>query len=253
MNQPLLGAPSLSFGRLTQQKFFESVLLLMGLGLVVTAGIAYLIAWNDATMSTLFSVTQTVDSNGEPVSRVGASTIWWVAAMLQLAMVLAISWGGLGKNMSLAVGIPLFIFYAGLNGVTIAPVLFAYTAASVAKVFFITGITFLGCALWGMTTKRDLTGMGTFFLYALIGLIVAMVVNLIVQAPLMDYLVSAAAIVLFAGLTAYDMQMLRRLHSEGGNQDGLIVYGALSLYLDFINLFLHLLRFFGVRVPGHGD
>ncbi len=253
MYKPLLGARPHSLGQMTQQKFFESVLLLMGFGLVVTATVAYLITWDGASMSALFSVTQTVDGNGESTPNVGASTIWWVAAILQIVMVMAISWGGLGKNMSFSIGIPLFVFYAGLNGITIAPVLFAYTAASVAKVFLITGVTFLGCALWGITTKRDLTGMSTFFMYALIGLIVAMVVNLIFRAPLMDYLVSVAAIMLFAGLTGYDMQMLRRLYNEGGNQDGLVVYGALSLYLDFINLFLHFLRLFGVRVPGQGD
>ena len=236
----------LSSVRLTQREFFNSVFLLMGAGLATTAFVTFLVSYNETWMSALFYTYQGTNSDGETVTKFGASGWWWLASAFELLMVIAISWGGVA-NISLRVGIPLFGFYAALNGFTLAPVIYAYTEASVAKVFLITAITFCGCALWGYTTKHDLTGLGGFFLYALIGLLVTMVVNLIVGSPAMDMIVSLVAVVLFAALTAYDIQKLRALHTNSTNHEGIVVLGALTFYLDFINMFLHLLKFFGVR------
>ncbi len=219
----------------------------MGLGLFITAAVAYYLAMDVANMSALFNTFETVNDKGEAVTNFTASGWWWGAAIGQLAMVLVISGRASISNMNATTGMFLFAAFAALNGITIAPALYAYTAASVAKVFLITSMTFMGCALWGMTTKRDLTGMGTFFLYALIGLLITMIVNAFFGSPTTDYLISFAAILLFAAITAFDMQKLRQMHGERMDHNGLVVYGALTLYLDFINLFIHLLRFFGVK------
>lgn len=232
---------------LTQRQFFNQVFQLMGVGLAITAVVTYILAGNEGLMNSLFSSYQGVDSDGEPMTKYGISTWWWIAAALQLGMVFYLAGGTMMSKISAQTGMVIFGIYAALTGVTFAPVIYMYTEASVAKVFLITAITFTGCALWGYTTKRDLTGMGGFFLYALIGLIVAMLVNSIFQSPVMDYLVSSVAILIFAGLTAYDIQKLRQMHSQSREHSGLVVYGALSFYLDFINLFIHLLRIFGTR------
>lgn len=234
-------------GYLTQREFFVKTFQLMGLGLLITAAIAYYLAMDVANMSALFTTFETVNESGETVSEFTASGWWWAAAIGQLGMVLVISGRSSMANMNATTSMFLFVVFAALNGITIAPMLYAYTAASVAKVFLITSITFMGCALWGMTTKRDLTGMSTFFLYALIGLLVTMIVNAFFGSPAMDYVISFAAILLFAALTAFDMQKLREMHSEREDHGGLVVYGALTLYLDFINLFLHILRIFGIK------
>lgn len=232
---------------LTQREFFNQVFQLMGVGLAITAFVTYLLAWNEGLMNSLFSTYQGVDSDGEPMTKYGISAWWWIAAAMQLGMVFWLAGSSLMTKINVQTGMIVFGLYAALTGVTLAPVIYMYTEASVAKVFLITAITFSGCALWGYTTKRDLTGMGGFFLYALIGLIVAMLINFIFQSPMMDYLVSCAAVVIFAGLTAYDIQKLREMHSERSEHSGLVVYGALTFYLDFINLFIHLLRLFGQR------
>lgn len=232
---------------LSQHEFFVKTFQLMGLGLFITAAVAYYLAMDVAKMSLLFKTVETINSEGASVNSFTASGWWWGAAIGQLAMVLVISGRASLSNMNAPTGMFLFAAFAALNGITIAPALYAYTAASVAKVFLITSITFMGCALWGMTTKRDLTGMSTFFLYALIGLLVTMIVNAFFGSPTTDYLISFAAILLFAAITAFDMQMLRQMHSERTDHNGLVVYGALTLYLDFINLFIHLLRFFGIK------
>ncbi len=232
---------------LSQQEFFVKTFQLMGLGLLITAAVAYYLAMDVANMSALFNTFEAPNDEGEMVTQFAASGWWWAAAIAQLGMVLVISGRASLANMNAMTGTFLFATFAALNGITIAPALYAYTAASVAKVFLVTSITFMGCALWGMTTKRDLTGLGTFFLYALIGLLVTMIINALFGSPMMDYLISFAAILLFAAITAFDMQKLRQMHGERTEHNGLVVYGALTLYLDFINMFIHILRILGVK------
>ncbi len=232
----------------TLQGFLTDVFWAMAFGLAITAIVTLVISQSDTMMSSLYHLREQVGADGKVTILTEISWWWITAAIIELGLVIVLSWTGVAGTMTAGVGISLFAFYAALNGFTMAPVIFAYTMTSVTKVFFITTIMFGGCAIWGHTTKTDLTGLGSFFLMALVGLIVALVVNAFFRSPIMDYLVSIAAVLLFAGLTAYDMQKLRAMYEEqGGYTIGLVVYGALTLYLDFINMFLHLLRLFGSK------
>lgn len=143
----------------------------------------------------------------------------------------------------------MFATYALLNGVALSPLLLIYTGASLAKTFFITAGTFGAMSIIGITTKQDLTKMGAYLQMAVIGLIIAMVVNFFLKSPVVDYIVSAIGVVVFAGLTAYDTQKLLNFGAQSNLEDEpvrkMVVMGALTLYLDFLNLFLFLLRFFG--------
>lgn len=232
--------------RLSQREFFNAVFLLMGAGLAITAFVAFLISSNETWMAALFHLYEKTDSAGKVTTTWTASGWWFLAAGAQLILVFSLS-GERMVRLNWQAGASIFAVYAALNGLTLAPVIAAYTAASVTQVFLITAITFAGCALWGYTTKRDMTSMGGFFLFALIGLLVAMVMNLIFQSTQMDTLISLVAILLFAALTAYDIQKLRVLHQNTENHNGIVIYGALTFYLDFINLFIHLLRLIGIR------
>lgn len=122
-----------------------------------------------------------------------------------------------------------------------------YTEASVSKVFLITAGTFGASAFWGHTTKTNLLSLGGFFMQALFGLIIVLIVSWFFQSRVMDMVISGAAVLLFIGITAFDMQKLRLMYEEDGWSWGLAVYGALSLYLDFVNMLIHLLRLFGVK------
>jgi hypothetical protein len=144
----------------------------------------------------------------------------------------------------------LFIAYSALNGITIGLVLLAYTGASVVKTFLITAGTFGVVSIWASTTKKDLSGWGSFLFMGLIGIIIASVVNMFFGSPMIEWIVSIVGIAIFVGLTAYDTQALRGMVLEAANEvtvSKMAIFGALKLYLDFINLFLLLLRFFGDR------
>ncbi|MEA2903666.1 MAG: uncharacterized protein QOI12_1053 [Alphaproteobacteria bacterium] len=149
----------------------------------------------------------------------------------------------------------LFMLYAGLLGVFLSPIFVQYTGASITRVFFISAASFGALSLWGYTTQRDLTGMGAFLMMGLIGLVLAMLVNMVLMAfgvktgPL-DFIISIIGVLIFAGLTAYDTQKIKEMYDpmEDGTLAGRkAVMGALTLYLDFINLFLFMLRLFGDR------
>lgn len=144
----------------------------------------------------------------------------------------------------------LFWAYSGLMGLSLSWIFLAYTGASVAKVFFITAGTFGAMSLYGYTTKKDLTGLGSFLLMGLIGLILASLVNLFVKSSAFEFVISAIGVLIFTGLTAYDTQIIKSEYIEGEDREIMMkksIMGALRLYLDFINLFLHLLRFLGDR------
>jgi FtsH-binding integral membrane protein len=153
------------------------------------------------------------------------------------------------QRLSLATATTLFIIYSALNGVVLSSIFMVYTMTSIAKVFFITAGTFGVTALYGAVTKTDLTKFGNLFLMALFGLIIATVVNLFMQSARFDLILSYIGVVLFVGLTAWDSQQIKRaLAMQGGldeTSQKVALLGALELYLDFINLFLYLLRFFG--------
>jgi uncharacterized protein len=144
----------------------------------------------------------------------------------------------------------LFMLYAGLLGLMLSSVFLAYTGASITRVFFVSAATFGALSLYGYTTQRDLSPFGTFLMMGLIGLLIAMVVNIFLKSSGLDFVISAAGVLIFAGLTAWDTQKIKEMYDV--NDDGTVsgrkaVMGALTLYLDFINLFLMMLRLVGDR------
>lgn len=140
-----------------------------------------------------------------------------------------------------------FLLYAALNGITLAPICLIYTKASVAQAFFIAAGMFGGMAIWGTTTKKDLSSIGSICVMGLFGLIIAHISNFFIQSTQMDRIISYAGVAIFTGLTAWDAQKIKRLGSSGMATGGMAVLGALTLYLDFINLFLYILRIMGKR------
>jgi uncharacterized protein len=151
------------------------------------------------------------------------------------------------SRMSFGAAVAVFTAYAALNGVTMAMIFLVYTAASVAQVFFVSAGAFAGLSLYGATTQRDLTAIGQFLVIGLVGLVIGSLVNLFLQSSALYWVTTYAGVLIFAGLTAYDNQKLRRLYALQGETGNLALQGALILYLDFINLFLMLLRIFGKR------
>jgi len=144
----------------------------------------------------------------------------------------------------------LFWVYAAMIGASLSTLFYVYTGGSIATTFFATAAAFASLSLWGYTTKRDLSGMGTFLIMGLVGIIVAMVVNLFLRSSAFDLAISALGVLIFAGLTAYDTQKIKSLYYAVGGTDfhgKAVVMSALTLYLDFINMFLFLLRFMGNR------
>lgn len=165
-----------------------------------------------------------------------------------LGMVFLISWRI--NSLQPSTAFTLFMVYAGLLGLMLSSVFLAYTGASVTRVFFISAASFGALSLYGYTTQRDLSAIGSFMMMGLIGLIIAMLVNMFLKSTGLDFVISAAGVLIFAGLTAWDTQRIKEMYDP--MEDGTIVgrkavMGALSLYLDFINLFLMLLRILGSR------
>jgi len=150
------------------------------------------------------------------------------------------------QRISYGTALVCFLLYSLLNGVTLSAIFLIYTANSIAVTFFITGLLFGIMALYGFTTKRDLTSIGNLALMALIGVILVSVVNIFLKSDTLSYVISFVAIGIFIGLTAYDTQKIKRM-AENGASENMGILGALTLYLDFINLFLNLLRLLGKR------
>ena len=216
-----------------ESRFFSRVYGHMGLGLVLTA----LVAWYTATSPALLQLV------------VGNRLVFFGLVIGELALVAWLS-GMIGKmSSSLATGV--FLFYSALNGLTLSVVILAYTAESIAGTFFVTAGTFGAMSAYGFLTKRSLTGLGSFCFMGLIGVVLAGLVNIFLKSSMLEFVLCVAGVIVFVGLTAYDTQKLRMIaneldaESEGGRRAA--VAGALSLYLDFINLFLMLLRLFGRR------
>ncbi len=179
----------------------------------------------------------------------GNSMMIWVLIIAELGLVFYTT--ARIDRLSLTTATTLFVIYSALNGVTLSSIFLAYTMASIAKVFFITAGTFGAMALYGYFTKTDLSKIGSIALMALIGLIIASLVNMFLKSAMFDLILSYIGVVIFVGLTAWDSQKIKEMlatqvdMSEGAQKIALM--GALSLYLDFINLFLYLLRIFGSR------
>jgi FtsH-binding integral membrane protein len=172
----------------------------------------------------------------------------FVLIFAPLALVFFLSWRI--ETLSASTARALFFVYAALLGASLSLIFRVYTDASITRVFFISAAAFGGLSLWGYTTQRDLTGMGSFLMMGLIGIIIASLVNIFLGSSGLDWIISVIGVIVFAGLTAYDTQKIKEMYSP--MDDATVtgrkaVMGALALYLDFINLFLTLLRLFGGR------
>ena len=177
-----------------------------------------------------------------------ATPLLWVALFAPLAIVFALGFGINRISTRTAQG--LFWVYAALVGVQFSTLFLVYTGASVAQAFFATAAAFLGLSLYGYTTKRDLSGFGTFLIMGVVGILVAMLINMFLQSSAMALAISAISVLLFAGLTAYDTQRIKSMYFyvQGSEMAGKsVIMGALQLYLDFINMFQFLLAFMGDR------
>lgn len=214
----------------------------MGLGVAITGLVAY-VTYAMAVMQTEAGLQLT--SFG---SFIFTSPFRWVVIFAPLAMVFLLS--ARINRMSLGSAQLSFWAFAALMGLSIASIFLVYAHASIAQVFFITAASFGALSLWGYTTSRDLSGWGSFLFMGLVGIIIAMLVNLFLASTALQFAVSVIGVLIFAGLTAYDTQSIKEMYSV--NDDGSVsgrkaVMGALRLYLDFINLFMMLLQLFGDR------
>ena len=176
------------------------------------------------------------------------SGLKWIVMLAPLGIVLYMSFGI--NKMSAAKAQSVFWIFASLMGLSLSWILLVYTGISVARVFFITSATFGAMSIYGYTTKRDLTKLGSFLMMGLIGIIIASLVNIFLKSSMMHFVISILGVLIFVGLTAYDTQKIKNMYaaSDTGELMGKkAVMGALTLYLDFINLFIMLLRLFGQR------
>ena len=176
------------------------------------------------------------------------SPIIYVLIFAPLALVFFLSYRI--DSLAASTARALFFVYAGLLGLSLASIFVVYTQSSLSRVFFISAASFGALSLWGYTTQRNLDGMGSFMMMGLIGIIIASLVNIFLRSSGLDWIISVIGVLVFAGLTAYDTQKIKEIYSP--YDDGTVagrkaVMGALTLYLDFINLFLFLLRIFGDR------
>jgi FtsH-binding integral membrane protein len=208
----------------------------MCLGLLVTGGIAWFVANTPAIQQIFF----------RPEG--GVSGLFWGLVIGQLLMVVGLSAAITRLSGAMATG--LFMAYSALNGVTISFIFLAYTQASIVSTFLICAGMFGAMSLYGLTTKKDLTGWGSFLFMGLIGVVIASIVNIFLMSSMMHFIISVMGVIVFTGLTAYDTQQLRVMGETMPEDDSTAVrrgtiLGALRLYLDFINLFLMLLRLFG--------
>ncbi len=204
----------------------------MSAGVGLTGVIAYLVAQNETLMMTIF---------GTPLA--------WVVVLSPLAFVFVLSFGI--NKLSASTARILFFVYAATLGLSLSAIFWMYSMPSIARIFFITMIAFSALSMWGYTTKKDLSGFGTFLFMGLIGIIIASIVNIFMGSSMMEFVISVAGLLIFAGLTAYDNQKIKHMYYEvQGSTEATAkaaVMGSLALYLDFINMFLFLLRLFGSR------
>lgn len=227
-------AKSIPIGQARQEAstiFLAKVFNLMTLGLALTGIIAY------------------VTANTGLASAIIGTPVFIVLILAELGLVFYLS--ARVEKIQASTASALFIGYSVMNGLTLSVIFLAYTGSSIASTFFITAGMFGAMAIYGLVTKRDLSGLGSFLFMGLIGIIIASIVNIFLQSSSVHWAISFLGVLIFTGLTAYDVQKIKRIGEEGimAQGDEVVrkgaVMGALALYLDFINLFLMLLRFFG--------
>jgi FtsH-binding integral membrane protein len=178
----------------------------------------------------------------------GMTGLGWLITLSPLGFVMAMSFGL--NRMSTGTLQMLFWAFATVMGLSMSTIFLAYTGMSIAQTFFAVAAGFAGLSLYGYTTKRDLSGIGTFLIMGVVGLLIAMLINIFLQSPAMMLAISAIGVLLFAGLTAYDTQRIKSMYAHVAGSDMMgkvVIMGALSLYLDFINMFMFLLQFMGQR------
>lgn len=225
---PYDGQPQYVTGSLVSD-VMKRVFLTMTLGLLITA------------FTSLYCA-----SNGSVITFFAANS-WAMLGLViaEFAIVIGLSAGI--KRLSTASATALFILFAVINGLSLFPIFYIYTGASIAKTFFITAGTFGAMSIYGYCTNRDLSRWGSILFMALIGLIIASLVNIFLHSDQLGWIISIVGVLVFVGLTAWDTQKIKEmaLTAPGDTVGRLAVLGALTLYLDFINMFLYLLRFFG--------
>jgi len=213
----------------------------MALALALTGLVASISASSPALMSAIYGV--------NAAGHQSFTLLGLVVALAPLGMVMFLSFRI--QSMSFSTAQTTFWIFAGVMGLSLSSIFLVYTNASIARVFFITAGTFAGMSLYGYSTKRDLTGMGSFLIMGLFGIILASIVNIFLKSSGLYFAISILGVLIFVGLTAYDTQRIKNNYYQfqnAGEMAGKVaIMGALSLYLDFINLFLMMLRFFGDR------
>ena len=211
----------------------RKVYVWMTFALAITGITAYLVATNETLLTLIYS----------------HQAVMWVLIIAELAIVIVVT-AAINK-LSLPVATLLFVVYSVLNGALFSSIFLVYTMASIAKVFFITAGTFGAMSLYGYTTKSDLTSWGKILIMGVLGLIIATVVNIFLKSSGLEMIISYAGVLIFVGLTAYDTQKIKQMCLQapdaGETMQKYALLGALSLYLDFINLFIYLLRILGNR------
>ncbi len=226
LSQPVDSSQS---GRLTL--VMRQVFLKMTLGLIVSALVALFAASSGTVMNLMYSHTAAI----------------WILFLIEIGLVFAIS-GAINK-LSSPVASLLFYLFAVVNGLTLTPIFYIYTGSSIFKTFFITAGVFGAMSIYGYFTTKDLTRFGTFVVMALFGLIIVSVVNLFLHSSALEYGISIAGVLIFIGLSAWDTQRIKQmaLYAPDESLGKVATIGALNLYLDFINLFIYLLRLIGNR------
>lgn len=217
------------------RSYLISVYNYMAGGLLVTALTAYFVA-SSSLMGLMF------DARG------GMSGLGWLFLLAPLIVVFGFNWVVNRGTLNQVRGV--FLLYSALMGISLAPIFLVYTGASMARVFLVTAGTFGAMSLYGYTTKRDLTSMGSFLIMGLWGIIIASIVNIFMNSSGLSFALSIITVFLFVGLTAYDTQKIRAIYLSADSEDmrgRKVIVGALELYLDFINLFMALLRLMGDR------
>jgi len=215
----------------SQTLLIRKVYVWMCAALLITAGTAYRVSTSEELLRLIFS--SKLSFFGLIIAQF--AIVWFLSARI--------------KTLSFTTATILFALYSILMGVTMSCIFVAYTQSSIASTFFITAGTFAVMSIYGYTTKKDLTSIGNLLFMALVGLIIAMLVNFFLKSSIMDLVISCIGVLIFVGLTAYDTQKIKALINQENTEENqkMAIIGSLMLYLDFINLFLFLLRIFGRR------
>lgn len=235
-NQTLGNTQAQDYQGAIAKNFISNVFSWMGIALAITAVTAYFFGTDMELMSLL-------------INESGMSTLGWVVMLAPFGLVLLMGFGF--NRLSYGALVVVFSLYSVLMGMSLSFILLIYTASSVFQTFLVTSLMFGVMAIIGYTTKTDLTKFGSILMMALVGIILASVVNFFMKSAAFDYFISFIGVLIFTGLTAYDVQKLKRIGAgieyQDANTNKLTIMGALNLYLDFVNLFLFLLRFMGNR------